>query len=80
MRARDGVTSIILLRTVGLALTGGARGETESAGGLVEGLLSSNLVDNDVQVVQLIVKSDIFIEGENMGKFFFQARGELGGK
>ena len=67
------MSSVILLRTVGLALAGRARSETESTGGLVERLLSSNLVDNDVQVVQLIVKSDIFIESENMGKFFFGA-------
>ena len=74
------MTSVVLLRTVGLALAGRAGGETESAGGLVESLLSSDLVDNDVQVVQLIVESDILVEGEDMGKFVFQARGEFGGK
>ena len=74
------MTSVVLLRTVGLALTGRAGGETESAGGLVEGLLSRNLVDNDVEGVQLIVQSDVFIESQDMGKFFFQTRGELGGK
>ena len=74
------MTSVVLLRTVGLALAGGAGGETESAGGLVERLLSSNLVDNDVQVVQLIVESDIFILSQDMRKLFFQARGEFGGK
>ena len=74
------MASVVLLRTVGLALAGGAGGETESAGGLVERLLSSNLVDNDVQVVQLIVESDIFILSQDMRKLFFQARGEFGGK
>ena len=74
------MTSVVLLRTVGIALAGRTRGEAESTGGLVEGLLPSDLVDNDVQVVQLIVESDVFVESQHMGELVFQARGEFGGK
>jgi len=71
LRARYGVASVVVLRTVSLPDSRGPTGETETAGGLVESLLPSNLGDNDVQVVALIVSADVFVKTEDVGELVF---------
>ena len=65
------MASVVVLRTVSLPDSRGPTGETETAGGLVESLLPSNLGDNDVQVVALIVSADVFVKTEDVGELVF---------
>ena len=81
LRSRYGVTPVVLLRAVGLAHAGGAAGEGEAGGGLVESLLSSDLGDDNIQLVAVIVRPDVLIDTENVGELVSQTGDqEAGGK
>ena len=60
--ARDWAAPLVLLGPKGGA-EGGVIIELDAGGGFVQGLDSSNLVDHDKQVIDVIVMSNVFIRG-----------------
>ena len=70
LRTRYGVSSVILIHTVGSAVGGGVA-ELETRGGFVHCLNSSDLVDNNVELIVVIISTNVFIKSKNIRELVF---------
>ena len=70
LRTRYWVSSVVLVHTVGGAVRGCVT-ELETRGGFVHRLDAGDCVDNNVQLIVVIVSTNVFIKSKNIRELVF---------